>query len=201
MKLVVEGLTCIRGGRSLFRGLSFGLGRGDAIVVTGPNGAGKTSLLRLVAGLLIPAEGRITVEDSDNTVGELCHFVGHLDAVKGALTAGENLAFGRALLGGGDANIESALHHLGIDALQDLPAQVFSAGQRRRLALARLLVAPRPLWLLDEPTAALDAAGQRTLVQLMGEHRVGGGMIIAATHASLDLKGAREISLSNGGAA
>jgi heme exporter protein A len=199
MKLVVEGLNCIRGGRGLFQGLSFGLSRGEAIVVTGPNGAGKTSLLRLIAGFLTPAGGRIVLEDAQDTVAESSHFVGHLDAVKGALTAGENLAFGRDLLGGGHANIESALDRLGIGALKDLPAQVFSAGQRRRLALARLLVAPRPIWLLDEPTAALDSAGQQTLAHLMSEHCAGGGMIIAATHAVLDLKGAREISLPSGG--
>ena len=201
MKLVVEGLSCSRGGRSLFQGLSFGLSRGQAILVTGPNGAGKTSLLRLVAGLLVPTAGRIALEGSDGTVGEASHFVGHLDAVKGALTAGENLVFGRALLGGGDTSIELALERFGIGALQDLPAQVFSAGQRRRLALARLLVAPRPIWLLDEPTTALDTSGQQMLARLMAEHRAGGGVIVAATHATLDLKDAREISLPNGGAA
>jgi heme exporter protein A len=201
MKLVVEGLSCSRGGRSLFQGLSFGLSRGQAILVTGPNGAGKTSLLRLVAGLLVPTAGRIALEGSDGTVGEASHFVGHLDAVKGALTAGENLVFGRALLGGGDASIELALERFGIGALQDLPAQVFSAGQRRRLALARLLVAPRPIWLLDEPTTALDTSGQQMLARLMAEHRAGGGVIVAATHATLDLKDARKISLPNGGAA
>jgi heme exporter protein A len=200
MKLVVEGLSCSRGGRSLFQGLSFGLSRGQAILVTGPNGAGKTSLLRLVAGLLVPTAGRIALEGSDGTVGEASHFVGHLDAVKGALTAGENLVFGRALLGGGDASIELALERFGIGALQDLPAQVFSAGQRRRLALARLLVAPRPIWLLDEPTTALDTSGQQMLARLMAEHRAGGGVIVAATHATLDLKDARKISLPNGGA-
>jgi len=201
MKLVVEGLSCSRGGRSLFQGLSFGLSRGQAILVTGPNGAGKTSLLRLVAGLLVPTAGRIALEGSDGTVGEASHFVGHLDAVKGALTAGENLVFGRALLGGGDTSIELALERFGIGALQDLPAQVFSAGQRRRLALARLLVAPRPIWLLDEPTTALDTSGQQMLARLMAEHRAGGGVIVAATHATLDLKDARKISLPNGGAA
>jgi len=200
MKLVVEGLSCSRGGRSLFQGLSFGLSRGQAILVTGPNGAGKTSLLRLVAGLLVPTAGRIALEGSDGTVGEASHFVGHLDAVKGALTAGENLVFGRALLGGGDTSIELALERFGIGALQDLPAQVFSAGQRRRLALARLLVAPRPIWLLDEPTTALDTSGQQMLARLMAEHRAGGGVIVAATHATLDLKDARKISLPNGGA-
>jgi len=201
MRLVAEGLTCIRGGRSLFRGLSFGLSSGEAILVTGPNGAGKTSLLRLIVELLAPAEGRIALEGSEHTVGEASHFVGHLDAVKGALTVAENLGFGQVLLGGGGIAVEAALARLGIGALKDLPGQVLSAGQRRRLALARLLVAPRPIWLLDEPMTALDSAGQQTLIRLMREHQASGGMIIAATHAKFDLEGAREVSLTSGDAA
>jgi len=199
MRLAVEGLTCIRGGRKLFRGLSFGLGQGEAIVVTGPNGAGKTSLLRLVAGLLTPAEGRVVVEDSVQMANELSHFVGHLDAVKGALTVGENLDFGRTLLGGGGIETDAALKKLGIGSLADVPAQILSAGQRRRLALARLLVATRPLWLLDEPSTALDSEGQRTLIQLIVEHRASGGSVIAATHMALDISGAREIVLTGEG--
>lgn len=199
MKLVVEGLTCVRGGQRLFRGLSFGLEHGGAIVLTGPNGAGKTSLLRLLAGFLTPSEGRIALDGGDGTAAEASHFVGHLDAVKGALTAKENLEFQRDLLDGNRAPVDSALDRLGIGALKHLPVDVFSAGQRRRLALARLFVAPRPIWLLDEPTAALDSAAQKTLTLLMNEHRAGGGMIVAATHTPLDLAGSREIALSNGG--
>lgn len=201
MRLAVEGLTCIRGARSLFRSLSFGLGEGEAIVVTGPNGAGKTSLLRLVAGLLTPAGGRVVVEDSVQMANELSHFIGHLEAVKGALTVGENLDFGRKLLGGGGIEIDAALKKLGIGSLIDVPAQILSAGQKRRLALARLLVATRPLWLLDEPTTALDSEGQRTVIQLIGEHRASGGLVIVATHMALDLSDAREIVLTGEGVA
>lgn len=196
MRLVAQDLSCIRGGRRLFHGLSFGVEAGEAIVVTGPNGAGKTSLLRLIAGLLRPAAGRIALEGVSEPVGERCHLVSHFDAVKGALSAAEHLDFARALLGGGGVAVAAALARLGIAALTDLPGEVFSAGQRRRLALARLLVAPRPLWLLDEPTAALDSAGQETLAGLIREHRAGGGMVIAATHMKLDLDEAREIALA-----
>jgi heme exporter protein A len=195
MRLVAKGLSCIRGGRSLFHGLSFSLQAGEAILITGPNGAGKTSLLRMIAGLLTPAAGTIALDDAE-VVGEHCHFVGHFDAVKGALTVAENLAFGSALLGGSGVPVTAALDRLGIGALKDLPGEVLSAGQRRRLALARLLAAPRPIWLLDEPTAALDAAGQQTLAELMREHRAHGGMVIAATHMQLDLDHAQEISLN-----
>lgn len=196
MRLVAKDLSCIRGGRSLFHGLSFSLQAGEAILITGPNGAGKTSLLRMIAGLLTPAAGTIALDDAGEVVGEHCHFVGHFDAVKGALTVAENLVFGSALLGGSGVPVTAALDRLGIGALKDLPGEVLSAGQRRRLALARLLAAPRPIWLLDEPTAALDAAGQQTLAELMREHRAGGGMVIAATHMKLDLDPAQEISLN-----
>ena len=198
MRLTASGLSCVRGGRPLFAGLSFDLMPGGAITVLGPNGAGKTSLLRIVAGLLAPAEGKIVLENAEDSVAEACHFVGHLDAVKGALSISENLDFSRALLGGGGASNEETLNRLGLGALSALPAHVLSAGQRRRLALARLLAAPRPIWLLDEPTAALDVAGKEVLVGMIEEHRAKGGMVIAATHLELELDGAREIFISSG---
>lgn len=198
MRLTASELGCVRGGRSLFRGLSFELAPGGAITVLGPNGAGKTSLLRIIAGLLPPAEGKIVLQDAMGSVAEACHFVSHLDAVKGGLTVSENLNFSRALLGGGGAPNETALARLGLGALADLPAQVLSAGQRRRLALARLLAAPRPIWLLDEPTAALDVAGKEVLVGMIGEHRSRGGMVLAATHLELELEDTREIFISSG---
>lgn len=198
MRLAGNRVGCERGGRFLFRGLSFQLSAGEAITVLGPNGAGKTSLLRIIAGLLPPAEGTIALEGADGVAGEACHFLGHLDAVKGALTVSENLDFSRMLLGGGGVSNETALARLGLGALSGLPAHVLSAGQRRRLALARLLAARRPIWLLDEPTAALDAAGKDVLAGMIGEHRASGGMVIAATHLELELEGAREIFISNG---
>lgn len=197
MRVVGNRVSCERGGRFLFRGLSFQLTAGEAITVLGPNGAGKTSLLRIIAGLLPAAEGTVAI-DGEGTVAESCHYLGHLDAVKAALSVSENLDFCRALFGAGGASNETALARLGLGALSDLPAHALSAGQRRRLALARLLAAPRPVWLLDEPTAALDAAGKEVLATMIGEHRSRGGMVVAATHLELELEGAREIFISNG---
>jgi heme exporter protein A len=148
----------------------------------------------LIAGLTPPQAGAVVL-DGAPLAREFLHLVGHLDAVKGALTVKENLAFSRALLGGSMAG-ETALEALGLAALAALPARVLSAGQKRRLALARLLVAERPLWLLDEPTANLDADGQVRLAAIVAAHRAKRGMVIAATHATLDFPGAREVRLS-----
>jgi heme exporter protein A len=199
MRLVAKRVSCVRGERPLFRGLSFELAAGEAITVLGPNGAGKTSLLRIIAGLLAPAEGEIALEGSESGVAEACHFLGHLDAVKGALTVSENLDFMLALLGGNPPQTD-ALKRVGLEHLADLPAHILSAGQKRRLALARLIAAPRPIWLLDEPTASLDAAGKELLIEMMNAHRAGGGMIVAATHLELELDSVREIFISNGSA-
>jgi heme exporter protein A len=196
MRLLAEGLGSIRGGRTLFQDLSFAIGAGEALMVVGPNGSGKTTLLRLIAGLLPPTAGRIALADSEEPVAEAVHFVGHLDALKGALTLGENLTFYRSLFGGERDAVVEALGRVGIGTLAMLPAEVLSAGQRRRAALARLLVSHRPIWLLDEPANALDTDGQTLLARLMREHRGRGGIVIAATHARLDLPGAREISLA-----
>lgn len=197
MRLRTEQLNCVRGGRSLFRDLSFELAAGEALIVTGPNGAGKTSLLRIIAGLLAPANGRVRLEDSELPLGESCHFLSHHDGVKGALTVMENLSFCCALLGDNKGVAPgAALSRLGLGALGGLPSYVLSAGQKRRLALARLLAAPRPIWLLDEPTASLDRAGQEVLAGMMGEHRARGGMVIAATHLPLDLDDARTLSMA-----
>ncbi|HWK87325.1 MAG TPA: heme ABC exporter ATP-binding protein CcmA [Xanthobacteraceae bacterium] len=203
MRLRTEQLSCVRGGRSLFRDLSFELAAGEALAVTGPNGAGKTSLLRIIAGLLSPAGGRVALEDGGLPLNESCHFVSHYDGVKGALTVMENLSFFCALLGGATDGKRSvapaaALSRLGLGALGELPAYVLSAGQKRRLALSKLLAAPRPIWLLDEPTAALDVTGKEVLLGMIGEHRARGGMVVVATHLDLELEDAREIFISNG---
>lgn len=199
MRLLAEGLGSTRGGRALFRGLSFAVDAGEALVVVGPNGSGKTTLLRLIAGLLSPTAGRIALAGSEEPVSEAVHFVGNQDALKGALTVGENLAFYRSLFGGRGDAVDEALERMGIGALAMLPAGVLSAGQRRRTALARLLVSHRPIWLLDEPSNTLDIDGQTLLTRLMQEHRTRGGIVIAATHVRLNLPGEREILL--GGAA
>jgi heme exporter protein A len=197
MRLIVEDLACVRGGRRVFRGLSCVVGAGEALLVTGPNGAGKTSFLRLIAGLLRPAAGSIRLEGlaSGAPIGGAVHLVGHLDGVKGALSAAENLAFVRRLAGDGSEDVATALTRLGLAPLASFPARELSAGQRRRLALARLLVAPRPLWLVDEPTAALDAEGQAIFKTLAESHLSGGGMLVATTHAPLQFSRSRDIEL------
>ena len=196
MRLDVENLACIRGERRIFSHLSFWLGPGDALLVTGRNGAGKSTLLDLLAGRLTPAAGAVRLFDAgDRTLPECLHYVGHRDALKSALTARENLDFARDFLGSPALSAREALEAVGLTHAAGLPVAYLSAGQRRRIALARLLVARRPLWLLDEPTSALDAASQENLRRLMEEHRQGGGMIIATTHAPLELKNARVIRI------
>ena len=154
------------------------------LAVTGANGAGKSTLLRLVAGLLTPSAGTIALDPApDDGLMAQVHYLGHLDALKPVLSVRENLAFWRRVWRGGD--IGAALEEVGLGHLDHLPAGALSAGQRRRVAIARLLIAPRPIWLLDEPTAALDAAAEATLGRLIARHRSGGGMVIAATHRDL----------------
>ncbi|HEY7458628.1 MAG TPA: heme ABC exporter ATP-binding protein CcmA [Xanthobacteraceae bacterium] len=203
MRLLAQELACIRGGRRLFQGLSFQVAAGEALLVTGPNGAGKTSLLRMIAGLLRPAAGRVAFDgiDADREVGIAAHFVGHLDAVKGSLSAEENLYFVCDLLGGAGDAVAGGLARFGLAPLASFPARMLSAGQRRRLALARLLVASRPLWLLDEPTTGLDNEGQEIFAALTATHLANGGLLVAATHTLLPHLRAQEIRLASGGGA
>jgi heme exporter protein A len=199
MRLRAWDLTIERGGRRVIAGLSFAAPEGSALVVTGPNGAGKTSLLRTLAGFLPIEAGGFALDGGDNerTVGEQAHYLGHADGVKSALTAGENLAFTAAMLGGDSSRAAQleALNALGLGHVIDFPARLLSAGQRRRVALARLLVAKRPLWLLDEPAAALDAAAQGALAAVMRAHLQRGGILVAAAHGPLGLDGAQELKL------
>jgi heme exporter protein A len=206
MRLSAWDLTIERGGRRLFAGLSFAVDQGAALVVTGPNGAGKSTLLRALCGFLPLEAGGFALEggDAERTVGEQAHYLGHADGVKGALTAGENLAFAAAMLGGRSSREaqRDALARVGLAHVIDFPARLLSAGQRRRVALARLLIADRPLWLLDEPATALDAAAQAALAAIMQGRLRGGGIIVAAAHAPLGLDGAQELRLdATGGAA
>ncbi len=195
MRLSAQNLGCRRGGRDVFADLGFSLGRGEALAVTGPNGSGKSSLLRLLAGLLRPAAGRIELEggDADLTLAEQAHYLGHQDALKSVLTVRENLQFWSDYLGGGE-DCREALVATGLSELADIPAAYLSAGQRRRLSLARLVGIKRPVWLLDEPASTLDSAGQTRLAELMGNHLHQGGLIVAATHAPLGIA-ARELQL------
>ena len=196
MRLSGRGVTCVRGGREVFADLDFEVGSGEVLAVTGQNGSGKTSLLRLVAGLLMPTEGTIALEggEAELTLAEQAHYLGHRDALKPALSVEENLSFWQNFLGGEAAEAAACLKAVGIDHAAHLPAAYLSAGQRRRLSLARLLAVRRPVWLLDEPTAALDAAGQQLFSGLMREHLARGGLIVAATHGPLGIE-ARELRM------
>jgi heme exporter protein A len=195
MRIAAEGLACVRGGREVFRALCFAVDAGEMLAITGPNGAGKSSLLRLVAGLVRPSRGRLILDggDAELTIGEQAHYVGHQDAFKPSLTVLENLAFWRDFLGSRGA-VGPSLARVGLGALAHLPARYLSAGQRRRLSLARLLAIKRPLWLLDEPGSTLDAAGQDLLAEMMSAHLAGSGMILAAVHGPVP-QAAKEIRL------
>ena len=196
MRLIVENLACRRSGRRIFSGLSFALAPGEALMVTGRNGAGKSSLLAMLAGRLKPDAGTIRGEEiGEAALPERLHVVGHRDGLKSALTAQENLDFARDLLGDAALGPREALAALGLPHVAQLPVGYLSAGQRRRVALARLLVCRRPLWLLDEPTAALDLASQEVLAAMMARHRAEGGLVVAATHQALGLEDARELRI------
>jgi heme exporter protein A len=200
MRLTGDKLSAVRGGRRLFADLAFSVDGGAALLVTGPNGAGKTTLIRTIAGLMRPAAGRIALEDGapDLPVGEQCHYVGHLSAIKPALSIEENASFWSGFLGGTRERLEAALETFGLLALRDIPAGYLSAGQKRRLGLARLLLAERPLWLLDEPTTSLDRAAQDILTAVVNEHLAAGGLAVAATHVALGFANARELRLGDG---
>jgi heme exporter protein A len=197
MRLRGSDLACVRGGREVFRGLAFTVEAGEALVVTGPNGAGKSSLLRMVAGLVRPQQGQLELEggDVELTRGEHVHYLGHQDALKPSLSVRENLGFWAALLGGDGTKSDDALAAVGLGGLAQLPAVYLSAGQRRRLAVARLIAVERSIWLLDEPTSTLDAAAQAMLADLMRAHLAGHGLILVASHGPIGLDGAKELRL------
>lgn len=196
LTLRAENLACRRGGRLIFEGLGFTLASGEAIALTGRNGAGKSSLIAMICGRLRPAAGSVQAEGiEDAPLAERIHLVGHRDGLKTALTARENLEFAQAILGEPGLSAEEALAAVGLPHVASLPVGYLSAGQRRRVALARLLVARRPLWLLDEPASALDSASQRMLISLMQGHLDAGGAILAATHGPFGIEGARELRI------
>lgn len=185
MELVGQDLTCERGGRIVFRDVSLSLKPGQLMQLTGPNGSGKSSLLRLIAGLNEAQSGTITLAgmDDEMALGQRAHYIAHQEAVKAALSVSENLSFWRDFMGGGD--VGEALAAFDLSRLASYPAGLLSAGQKRRLALARLVLVPRVLWLLDEPTVGLDTASLARLAQVMARQLDAGGMIIAATHVPL----------------
>jgi heme exporter protein A len=186
-RLSLTGLSVRRGGRVLFENLGLELGAGEACALVGPNGSGKTSLLRAVAGLVRPEAGEIVFDgaEADAARGAGLHFIGHQDGLKPARTAWEELRFWSLWSGGDAPAAEAAAEALELTSLLDLEVRRLSAGQRRRLALARLLAAPRPLWLLDEPLAPLDARWRERFGEIMADHLRRKGLILAAVHDPL----------------
>jgi heme exporter protein A len=188
MQIVAEGLGCVRGDRLVFRGLSFELSAGKALVLAGPNGSGKTTLLRVLAGLLAATFGRLQYlgDDraviSDDTRDQSIHFVAHNDTIKSAMSVNETLLFHADILNADRARVAEAMNVWDIERLRDLPGALLSAGQRRRVALARLSLQPRCVWLLDEPLVALDRSTRVRLHDVCAEHRAHGGLIVAASH-------------------
>lgn len=202
MQLVVQDLAVSRGERTVFARLSFVVPPGEALILTGPNGAGKTTLIRTIAGFLRPVTGKVELEagDPNRTIGEQCHYVGHRNALKSNLTVLENVTFWHRYLSDDHSNLlpgqaGAALDTFGLLELSHIPAGYLSDGQQRRLCLARLLLTSRPLWLLDEPTAALDAASQGVLEAVVDHHLRAGGLAVVATHQPIDLSPQRELGL------
>lgn len=179
----VEALVLARGGHVLFENLSFAAGAGSHVEIRGPNGSGKTSLLRALAGFLRPRSGAIRIDNVEEPALAL-HYLGHLNGLKGAASVRAHLRYWAGLLGG-RLDVGRTLDLLGLERAADMPARALSQGQARRLALARLIVAPRPIWLLDEPAAALDAQGRAMLAELIDAHRAQGGIAVAAVHEPL----------------
>ncbi len=196
-------LTCVRGGRSLFSSLSFKVERGHALILRGPNGSGKTSLLRIIAGFLAPDEGHfcwggVEGKAAVSALQENIHLIGHLTALKPILSVAENVALWAALHGGNGQTTE-ALHAMGLAELAELPVHFLSEGQKRRTALARLMAFQKPIWLLDEPLAGLDAASADRLMEAITGHLSNGGIAVIATHQLLQMDAALQSELRIGG--
>jgi heme exporter protein A len=200
MQLSGRGVRCVRGGREVLSGLDFAVSSGEALAVTGANGSGKTSLLRTIAGHVALTGGSIDLEGGEQelTLAEQAHYLGHRDAMKPALSVLENLSFWRDFLGGEISDAAQSLKLVGIEHAAHLPAAYLSAGQRRRLSIARLLTVRRPIWLLDEPTSALDSDGQTLFAGVTRDHLARGGIVVAATHATLGIE-AKQLRIGGGG--
>ncbi|MXN47741.1 heme ABC exporter ATP-binding protein CcmA [Shinella kummerowiae] len=203
MRLVAEGLSAKRGEDLIFQDISFEIPRGEALVVKGPNGSGKSTLLRVLAGLLPAETGTaklVAAAQPVERLGEACHYLGHRNAMKRELTVDENLVFWKAFFGdfsgGAGISVDEAVESVGLRGIVHLPFGYLSAGQQRRMAMAKLLVAWRPVWILDEPTAALDASAEAMFAGLVTTHLARGGIAIAATHQPLGLEGVRELRMT-----
>jgi heme exporter protein A len=195
VELRAHELACERGGRLVFRSVSFSVASGQLLQLTGPNGSGKSTLLRVISGLCDIAEGSLALDGGHEelTIGQQCHYAAHLDAIKPALTVSENLRFWSDFLGGG--NVEGALTAFDLKSLETYPAALLSAGQRHRLSLSRLALIPRAVWLLDEPTVGLDASSLEKLGGLIRGHLASGGIAIAATHVPLPVPATAALDL------
>ena len=203
MRLVAEGLSATRGEDLIFRDIAFEIAGGEALVVKGPNGSGKSTLLRVLAGLLPASSGSaklLAAPHPVERVSEVAHYLGHRNAMKRELTVEENLSFWKTFLGdmagGTGVPVEEAVEAVGLGGIAHLPFGYLSAGQQRRMAMAKLLVAWRPVWILDEPTAALDAAAEDMFAGLVTAHLAHGGIAIAATHQPLGLEGVQELRMT-----
>jgi heme exporter protein A len=200
--LTVSDLAARRGEDLIFSGISFALQAGEALIVTGRNGSGKSTLIRVIAGLLASETGRVAVSVDGATIpcaAEACHYLGHRNAMKREMTVEENLVFWKRFMGDFASGVgmepEDAAAQLGLAELLHLPFGYLSAGQQRRMAMAKLLCAWRPVWLLDEPTAAVDVQSEALFAGLMRRHLARGGIIIAATHQELGLEGEQRLEM------
>lgn len=204
MRLTVEALSARRGEDLIFKDISFTLSAGESLILTGRNGSGKSTLLRAVAGLLRPESGRVTWEtdaaERGTRASEACHYLGHRNAMKAELSVRENLEFWQSFVGdfagGQGMTITEAAEAVGLGGITHLPFGYLSAGQQRRMAFAKLLVAWRPVWILDEPTAALDVNAESVFTTLIEDHLAQGGIVLAATHQPLGLETAQELKMT-----
>jgi len=202
-KLAVDGLTVERGGRTVLSDLSFSCSAGQALIIRGANGSGKSTLLRALSTLLEIKSGAVhldglALEEAEERA-EHIHYLGHLDGIKTPLTVEENLGIWRDYYGGdrGDQDLAPALRAFDLTPLRDLPAQYLSAGQKKRLALSKLLVVQRPLWCLDEPSVSLDVHNKSLLSNLINQHTAAGGIAVVTSHENLPLADALELRIDN----
>lgn len=202
MRAIAENMAGRRGANLLFADVGFALNSGEGLTITGPNGVGKSTLLRIIAGLLPADAGTFTILDNNDTplpVADAIHYLGHSNAMKRELTVSENLAFWKSFQAGETPeglSVPDAIAAVELDGIGHLPFGYLSAGQQRRIALARLLVTARPLWILDEPTAALDKRSDKLFGSLASDHLANGGMVIAATHLPLDIAGVSNLEIA-----
>jgi heme exporter protein A len=204
MRLIAENLSARRGEDLIFQGVSFALSGGESLVLTGKNGSGKSTLLRVVAGLLRPESGTVIWQaetaDKGMRAAEACHYLGHRNAMKAELSVHENLTFWQQFFGhspqGKSLSVDEAADAVGLSDITHLPFGYLSAGQQRRMAFAKLLVSFRPVWILDEPTAALDVSAERVFTGLIESHLRTGGILVAATHQPLGLDNAQELKMA-----